>query len=64
MVLIIDVNQKGYVENASVIEGESTAKDECLMETATDSALISRFEPDLNAPRIQKGTLTYIFVAQ
>jgi hypothetical protein len=64
IVLLIEVNQKGIVENASVIEGESTAKDECLMETATGSALISRFEPDLKAPKIQKGTLTYIFVAQ
>jgi hypothetical protein len=64
IVLLIEVNQRGIVENASVIEGESTAKDECLIETATGSALISRFEPDLNAPKIQKGTLTYIFVAQ
>jgi flagellar biosynthesis regulator FlaF len=64
VVLIIDVDQKGYVENASIIEGESTTKDECLIETAVNTALVSRFEPDLNAPRIQKGTLTYIFVAQ
>jgi hypothetical protein len=60
----MEVNQKGIVENASIIEGESTAKDECLMETAIGSALRSRFEPNLNAPRIQKGTLTFIFVAQ
>jgi len=64
IVLLIEVNQKGIVENASIIEGESTAKDECLMETAIGSALRSRFEPNLNAPRIQKGTLTFIFVAQ
>lgn len=64
VVLLIEVNQKGEVENASVIEGESTAKDECLAETAIGSALISRFESNPNAPKIQKGTLTYIFVAQ
>jgi hypothetical protein len=64
IVLIIEVDQKGYVENASVIEGESTTKDECLIETAVGTALVSRFEPNLGAPRIQKGTLTYIFVAQ
>jgi hypothetical protein len=46
------------------MDGESTAKDECLIETAVSTALISRFEPNLNAPKIQKGTLTYIFVAQ
>jgi hypothetical protein len=64
VVLIIEVNQKGYVENASVSQGESTASDECLLETAISTALISRFEANLNAPRVQKGTLTYIFVAQ
>jgi hypothetical protein len=64
VVLLIEVNQKGQVENASVIEGESTARDECLTETAIGAALRSRFEQDPSAPRIQKGTLTYIFVAQ
>ncbi len=64
IVLLIKVNQKGIVEDATIIEGESTAKDECLLETATGSALRSRFEPDMNAPGIQKGTLTFIFVAQ
>jgi hypothetical protein len=64
IVLIIEVNQKGNVENANIMEGESTAKDECLIETAVRTALVSRFEPNLNAPKIQKGTLTYIFVAQ
>lgn len=64
VVLVIEVNQKGYVENASVSQGESTASDDCLVETAIATALISRFEANLNAPRIQKGTLTYIFVAQ
>jgi hypothetical protein len=64
IVLIIDVDQKGNVENARVLQEESTVNDECLIETATGSALASRFESDENAPRIQKGTLTYIFVAQ
>jgi flagellar biosynthesis regulator FlaF len=64
IVLLIEVNQKGYVETARIIEGESTVKDECLIETATGSALVSTFEPDVKAPGIQKGTLTYIFVAQ
>jgi len=64
VVLMIEVNQRGYVENAAIIEGQSTASDECLIETAVGTALRSRFESNLNAPRIQKGTLTYIFVAQ
>jgi hypothetical protein len=64
VVLVIEVNQRGNVENATVAEGQSTARDECLLETAIGAALVSRFESDLNAPKIQKGTLTYIFVAQ
>jgi hypothetical protein len=64
VVLLIDVNQKGIVENAAIIEGESTTRDECLTETALQTALISRFDVNDKAPRIQKGTLTYLFVAQ
>jgi len=64
VVLLIEVNQRGYVENASIIQAQSTATDECLVETAVGTALRSRFESNLDAPKIQKGTLTYIFVAQ
>jgi hypothetical protein len=64
VVLVIEVNQRGNVENATVAEGQSTVRDECLLETAIGAALRSRFESDQNAPKIQKGTLTYIFVAQ
>lgn len=64
VVLLIEVNQRGYVEDASIIQAQSTATDECLVETAVGTALRSRFESNLDAPKIQKGTLTYIFVAQ
>jgi hypothetical protein len=64
IVLLIEVDEKGFVRNASVIVGESTTTDECLMETAVKTALISKFSADLNAPKLQKGSLTYIFVAQ
>ncbi len=64
VVLLIEVNQKGTVEKAGVYSAETTTRDECLYETAVKTALISRFNADVNAPRIQKGTLTYIFVAQ
>jgi len=62
--LSIDVNQKGEVEKAMIIASESTTSDPCLIETAVKTALISRFSPDINSPKIQKGTLTYVFVAQ
>ncbi len=62
--LLIEVNQQGIVEKVQVVAGESTTTDECLIETAVNTALISRFNPDVNAPRTQKGTLSYHFVAQ
>jgi hypothetical protein len=64
IVLLIEVNRRGNVENASIMEGESSTRDDCLVETAIKTAMISRFDPSDNAPEIQKGTLTYIFVAQ
>ncbi|HVN58035.1 MAG TPA: energy transducer TonB [Bacteroidales bacterium] len=64
VVLTIEVNPKGEVTGATVITSESTANDPCLFETAVNAALISRFNPDINAVKNQSGTLTYHFVAQ
>jgi hypothetical protein len=61
--LRIEVNPKGDVEKATVLTGESVT-DQCLIETAINTALVSRFNSDINAPRIQTGTLTFHFVAQ
>jgi hypothetical protein len=63
-VLTIEVNPKGIVLSAKIVTAESTTSDQCLIETALSSALISRFNPDINAQKIQTGTLTYHFVAQ
>ncbi|MBK7133954.1 MAG: hypothetical protein IPH69_14360 [Bacteroidales bacterium] len=62
--LAIEVNTKGDVEKAQIIAGESTTSDPCLIETAVKTALMSRFNPDASSPKIQKGTLSYEFVAQ
>ena len=64
IVMAILVNQKGVVEEARIIETESTTTDWCLEETSVITALISRFNPDIYSPKIQAGTLTYHFVAQ
>lgn len=64
VVLLIQIDQKGVVEEARIIESESTTTDLCLIETAVSTALISRFNADLYSPKIQAGTLTYLFVAQ
>lgn len=64
VVLTIEVDQSGVVQKAQIAERESTASDPCLIETAINTALLSRFNPDSNSPRIQIGSLTYQFVAQ
>jgi hypothetical protein len=64
VVLSIEVDQNGVVQKAQIAERESTATDPCLVETAINTALSSRFNPDANSPRIQIGMLTYQFVAQ
>jgi len=64
VVLTIEVDQNGVVQKAQIVERESTVTDQCLVETAINTALLSRFNPDSNAPRIQIGSLTYQFVAQ
>jgi hypothetical protein len=64
VVLSIEVDQNGIVQKAQIADRESTASDPCLIETAVNTALLSRFNPDANSPRIQLGMLTYEFVAQ
>ncbi len=64
VVLLIEVNQKGIVEKATINSKESSTNEPCLIETALSTALISRFNSDLNSPKTQNGTLTYHFVAQ
>lgn len=64
IVLSIDVDQKGNVVALKVNSQESTTTDPCIIEAATEAVMISKFNPDINAPRIQTGTLTYHFVAQ
>jgi TonB family protein len=63
-VLTIEVDPKGNVLSAKIIPAESTTSDPCLTEAAINSALISRFNPDIGAQKIQTGTITYHFVAQ
>lgn len=64
VVLAILVNQRGIVISASIVTAESTTTDPCLAETAVNTALISRFNTDINSPKEQPGILTYHFVAQ
>ena len=61
--LRIEVNQRGDVEKATIVASASVT-DPCLIETAINSASGSKFNPDINAPRIQTGMLSFQFVAQ
>lgn len=62
--LSIEVNQRGSIEKTLVIGSQSTTIDQCLIEAAVRAAEITRFNSDMNAPKIQTGTITYHFVAQ
>ena len=57
----IRVNRNGKVVSASITKGTNIA-DTRLQNQAIAAALKSTFQPDPNAPEIQKGTITYNFI--
>ncbi|MDR2292010.1 MAG: hypothetical protein LBE11_00870 [Prevotellaceae bacterium] len=59
----IEVNQNGYVVKANVLASISAA-DECLRQAATNAAKSSRFNANIEAPKLQTGTVVYRFIAQ
>jgi TonB family protein len=63
VVVDISVDQKGKVTAVSLISGKSS-RDECLIESALQYARQSLFSADASAPAVQKGTITYEFIAQ
>jgi TonB family protein len=64
VVINITVNAQGEVEDASINKAGSDT-DECLNEAALDAAQRSKFNTaPANTPQKQKGTITYLFVAQ
>ena len=64
MYVQIVVNKKGYVIDASIIEGSSTSSDGCLVKAAIDAAKRSRFRASTSAPDKQVGEIVYRFIAQ
>lgn len=62
--LSIEVDRNGLVLSAKILAGESSTKDPCLLETAVNYAMVSRFNRSPDAPARQSGTLTFHFVAQ
>lgn len=62
IIISIAVNQQGDVVDATV-ESSSTSE-ECIIETALQSARTSLFEGSISAGPRDKGTISYEFVAQ
>lgn len=60
----IVVDRSGYVVVASINKAKSQITDECLEEAANRAALTTRFNASNSAPEKQRGTITYIFIAQ
>ncbi len=60
VIVSVVVNQRGEVISAVVTSGG----DECMRQTAVESARNSRFDINNNAPAKQQGTITYIFIPQ
>ena len=57
----IKVNRNGKVINATITKGTNIT-DTKLQKLAMEAALKSTFQPDQDAPEIQKGTITYNFI--
>lgn len=60
VIVSVVVNQRGEVTSAWVESGG----DECMRQTAVESAQNSRFDINNSAPAKQRGTITYIFIPQ
>ena len=60
VIVSVVVNQRGEVTSAWVESGG----DECMRQTAVESARNSRFDINNNAPAKHQGTITYIFIPQ
>jgi len=64
VVVEITVDQNGNVVSARPGVQGTTTPDEQLHEAAKKAALITKFDSNPDAPALQKGTITYIFILQ
>lgn len=62
VVVDVSVDRSGNVVQATPGTKGSTTLDEYLLRVAKEAALKAKFDPKPNAPAIQKGTITYIFI--
>ncbi len=59
----VEVDRRGYVTGATV-NANGSVNNNCLHNAALQAARTSRFAADANAPRRQKGHITYRFIKQ
>jgi hypothetical protein len=64
VVIRISVNNGGDVRNAEIDETRTTTGNECMRDNALSSAQRALFSSLSSAPSAQRGTITYIFLAQ
>lgn len=60
----IVVDRKGKVVNAKVDNESSQTTDQCLIKAALSGARNTRFNAKSSAPKLQKGSISFSFVAQ
>ncbi len=63
VVIRVTVDQDGRMRSAEIDEARTRA-DDCMRENALRSAKAARFNSATTAPDPQRGTMTYIFLAQ
>lgn len=64
VVVRVAVDRDGTVTRAELDVASTTTVDACMVEHALSSATTARFSRVLTAPQPQRGTITYLFLAQ
>jgi len=62
VVVEVTVDRSGKVTSATPGVKGSTTLDEYLLKVARDAALLAKFDNKPDAPMVQKGTITYVFI--
>lgn len=64
VVVRVAVDRSGVVTKAELDAGATTTTDDCMVSNALSSAGGARFSRSSDAPQPQRGTITYVFLAQ
>jgi len=64
VVVEITVDRQGIVEHTKIDPARTTSSVPCHLNFSKEAAQSTKFDRDVGAPSHQKGTITYIFLAQ